>query len=136
MRRLLPAVLLVSTAAGLLVTRVGQGDTEGRLGADLGHQLLADHRALATAAALMLILAAVPALPAWPFLFIGTTLGLGAAVRLVGKRRRDAESAAEDARLPGDAAAKGRAPHLDETSDLVQRLARDRPVLTLSEKRC
>lgn len=70
--------LLVSTAAGLLVTRVGQGGDEQRLGAQLIRQMGSEPRALLATCALMLILAAVPGLPAWPFLILAGGLGAGA----------------------------------------------------------
>lgn len=78
---LLPA-LLTATAAGLLVTRVGQGDDGLRLGAQLERSLRTEPRALLVAAMLMAALALLPGLPAWPFLLVGALLSAGyAAVR-------------------------------------------------------
>jgi type III secretion protein V len=68
--------LLISTAAGIVVTRVASveaGDTH--LGQDIGRQLTAHPRALALAAALMALLAVVPGLPALPFLLLAALLG-------------------------------------------------------------
>ncbi|MCU0662603.1 MAG: flagellar biosynthesis protein FlhA [Myxococcota bacterium] len=73
---LLPA-LLTSTAAGLLVTRVGQGDEGLRPGAQLEQTLRAEPRALLFAGLLLWLLAAVPGLPAWPFLLVGAALLVG-----------------------------------------------------------
>jgi type III secretion protein V len=73
---MIPA-LLISTAAGLLVTRVGQSDDEERLGKQLGRQLTIEPRALLVATVMMLILAAAPGLPVWPFALIAALLGLG-----------------------------------------------------------
>jgi type III secretion protein V len=69
--------LIVSTAAGLLVTRVSaenEGE-EGRLGADVGRQILAQPKALGVAALLMATLALVPGLPAAPFLLLAAVFG-------------------------------------------------------------
>ncbi len=85
---MIPA-LLVSTAAGLLVTRVGQGDAEGRLGDQLGRQLFAEPRALAAASVMMFVLAVVPGLPAWPFVLLGVGLGSASILRFRRERRRE-----------------------------------------------
>ncbi|MCP4604095.1 MAG: FHIPEP family type III secretion protein [Proteobacteria bacterium] len=84
---MIPA-LLISTAAGLLVTRVGQGDADGRLGDQLGRQLFAEPRALAAAGVLMLILAVVPGLPAWPFVLLGVGLGIASSFQFIEEHRR------------------------------------------------
>src|SRR5436190_23001557 len=72
--------LLVSTAAGIIVTRVASEpdeDTEGsHLGRDIGRQVLAQPKALAIAAGLLGLLAVVPGLPAAPFLVLGAVLGV------------------------------------------------------------
>jgi flagellar biosynthesis component FlhA len=78
---MIPA-LLVSTAAGLLVTRVGQGSEPGRLGAQLGHQLVSEPRALGVAAVLMVVLAIIPEFPAWPFILIGAIFAITSVVQL------------------------------------------------------
>jgi type III secretion protein V len=64
----LPA-LLISTAAGLVVTRVASDEDGGTLGPDLARQLLRPG-ALATTAVLLAVLALVPGLPLWPFLVV------------------------------------------------------------------
>jgi type III secretion protein V len=68
--------LVISTAAGILVTRVSPEEEGGHLGSDMGRQLLAQPRALAIAAALLGLLALIPGLPTAPFLILGTLLGL------------------------------------------------------------
>jgi type III secretion protein V len=68
--------LVISTAAGILVTRVSSEEAGGHLGSDIGRQILAEPKALAVAAALLAGLAAVPGLPALPFLVLGSLLGL------------------------------------------------------------
>jgi type III secretion protein V len=68
--------LIVSTAAGILVTRVSSEEEGGHLGSDIGRQILAQPKALAVAATLLFVLALIPGLPALPFLVLGTLLGL------------------------------------------------------------
>jgi type III secretion protein V len=68
--------LLVSTAAGIVVTRVASEDGAGsNLARDIGRQVLAQPKALAVAAGLLGLLAVVPGLPAAPFLALGAALG-------------------------------------------------------------
>jgi type III secretion protein V len=67
--------LIISTAAGILVTRVSSEEEGTHLGAEVGGQLLAQPRALAIAAALLALLALVPGLPTIPFLLLGLLLG-------------------------------------------------------------
>ena len=68
--------LVISTAAGILVTRVSSEDGGQDLGSDIGRQVLAQPKALAVSAALLVVLAAIPGLPALPFLVLGALLGL------------------------------------------------------------
>jgi type III secretion protein V len=65
----LPA-LIISTAAGLVVTRVASDEAGANLGRDLARQLLRS-RALMVTALLLLGLALVPGLPLWPFALVG-----------------------------------------------------------------
>jgi type III secretion protein V len=67
--------LVISTAAGIIVTRVASEDEGGHLGREIGREVLAHPRALAVAAALLSLLAVVPGLPAAPFLALGAALG-------------------------------------------------------------
>jgi type III secretion protein V len=70
--------LIISTAAGIIVTRVASED-EGRpspLGRDIGREVMAHPRAIAVAAALLAVLAVVPGLPALPFLALAAALGV------------------------------------------------------------
>ena len=68
--------LIISTAAGILVTRVSSEEEGGHLGSDIGRQILAQPKALAIAAALLIVLALIPGLPTTPFLMLGVLLGL------------------------------------------------------------
>src|SRR5262245_46339826 len=69
----------LSTAAGIIVTRVASEPDEeaegSHLGRDIGRQVLAQPKALAIAGGLLGLLAIVPGLPAAPFLVLGAVLG-------------------------------------------------------------
>lgn len=69
--------LVISTAAGMLVTRVSAEEegAGGQLGREVGRQILAQPRALAVAAALMAALALIPGLPMGPFLLLAALFG-------------------------------------------------------------
>ncbi|MBC7753137.1 MAG: flagellar biosynthesis protein FlhA [Moraxellaceae bacterium] len=64
--------LIISTAAGAIVTRSGSGDDMGK---EVTSQLFSNTRAIYTAAGVMAFLALIPGLPAAPFLFIALILG-------------------------------------------------------------
>jgi type III secretion protein V len=68
--------LVISTAAGIVVTRVSSEEDGGHLGQDIGRQILAQPKALAIAAVLLGLLAIVPGLPTAPFAVLGGVLGL------------------------------------------------------------
>jgi type III secretion protein V len=100
--------LLVSTAAGIIVTRVASEDeaaSGSHLARDIGRQVLAQPKALAIAAGLLGLLAVVPGLPAAPFLTLGAVLG-AVAWRIL---RSDGDRGAVSARDPAGAATDGRA---------------------------
>lgn len=65
--------LLMSTSAGIVVTRVAGANSSDSLGQSLATQLLSQTRTLRIAGLFVLILGAIPALPWLPF----TLLGLG-----------------------------------------------------------
>jgi type III secretion protein V len=65
--------LLISTAAGIVVTRVASEDEGGHLGYQIGSQVFAQSRALAVGAVLMACLALVPGLPKFAFLALAAT---------------------------------------------------------------
>ncbi len=75
--------LIVSTAAGLLVTKAG---VTGAADQALFRQLSGYPKALGMAAAAMLVLAILPGIPAIPFLLLGG--GAGALAWLVDKRQK------------------------------------------------
>jgi type III secretion protein V len=70
--------LVISTAAGIIVTRVASEHDGGRshLGRDIGVEVLAHPKAIAVTAGLLALLAVVPGLPALPFLALAAALGL------------------------------------------------------------
>lgn len=77
--------LLISTAAGLVVTRVASEDEDGSLGSDVAKQVFGDPRALAIAAIFLGGLAIIPGLPTAPFLVLAGLFGF-TAYRLFGRR--------------------------------------------------
>jgi type III secretion protein V len=69
----IPALVL-STAAGVLVTRVASEDPDTPLGEELAGQLFGMPKALKVASGFVLLLAIVPGLPAIPFLVLAAAL--------------------------------------------------------------
>ncbi|MBI5837308.1 MAG: flagellar biosynthesis protein FlhA [Candidatus Eisenbacteria bacterium] len=71
--------LIISTAAGIIVTRVSGSST---LGGQILKEMLFKPRALIVAGSLMFALALVPGLPKFPFLLLSlSAIGVGVAVR-------------------------------------------------------
>lgn len=67
--------LVISTAAGIIVTRVASEEEGAHLGRDIAGQILGQPKAIAIAAGLLALLAIVPGLPALPFLALACVLG-------------------------------------------------------------
>lgn len=84
--------LIVSTAAGLLVTKAG---VVGSTDKALFGQLSTFPKAVVISAVLLIFLGAMPGLPALPFLLIGGTLGYAGLNLFKKQRERDAVTAAE-----------------------------------------
>ncbi len=99
----IPALVL-STAAGVLVTRVASEEADTPLGEELARQLLGVPKALQVASLFVGMLAIVPGLPALPFLVIGTTLFAVGSARAratnVQQQRAAAEPATTERRGP------------------------------------
>jgi type III secretion protein V len=93
--------LVISTAAGIIVTRVSAEDEGhgGQLGREVGAQILAQPKALAIAAGLLGLLAVVPGLPTLPFLLLAAVLGF-VAYRLLVAGPPPATEAARPAARP------------------------------------
>jgi flagellar biosynthesis protein FlhA len=64
--------LIVSTAAGLIVTRAASGNN---LSHDMSEQLTTQPKAIGIAAGVMTVAGIIPGLPALPFMLIGSALG-------------------------------------------------------------
>ncbi len=95
---MIPA-LLISTAAGIIVTRVAGEEEGNHLGKDVGTQLTAHPKAIAIAAAMLVVMAIIPGLPTIPFLLLGGAAGSGAFVMLK-KAKREEEGLNEDGSIP------------------------------------
>lgn len=67
--------LIISTAAGIMVTRAGADDS---LGNEISAQVLVQHRSLAVTAAILFILGIIPGFPTLPFLFLSVLTGMAA----------------------------------------------------------
>lgn len=67
--------LIISTSAGMVVTRVSSEETDTHVGKDIGTQVLAQPKAIAIAAGLLLGLAIVPGLPFVPFFVLSCITG-------------------------------------------------------------
>ncbi len=109
--------LIVSLAAGLIVSK---GGTRGSADAAVLRQLGGYPRALFVAAMLLLCLALMPGLPAFPFLLIG---GLMATVghNILRVRKADAQDLAKskaDAKRASDTADESSVKHLLRTSEI------------------
>ncbi len=90
----IPALVL-STAAGVLVTRVASEDPDTPLGQELAGQLFGMPKALRVASGFVLLLAIVPGLPAAPFLVLAVALFLIARARTRQIERDDRRDATE-----------------------------------------
>ncbi|MFP4173176.1 MAG: flagellar biosynthesis protein FlhA, partial [Candidatus Hydrogenedentota bacterium] len=88
--------LLISTAAGLIVTRTV---SEENLGADLGEQLTRYPRALGTGGALLAVFGLVPGMPTVPFLLIAAVLGFMGYQAQLSLQRQAALTQAEEVAL-------------------------------------
>ena len=113
--------LLISTAAGLLVMRVGAGEDGDGVGAQLGRQLGDEPRTLLLSAGLVTLLAALPGLPVWPFAVLGGVLAAAGAALLVRAGRGQGSGTTRDA-------ASGRL-GLDDVQGLLDELSERKPVL-------
>jgi type III secretion protein V len=92
----IPALVL-STAAGVLVTRTASEEPGTPLGEELARQLFGIPKALGAASAFVLLLALVPGLPAAPFLALAIGLGWAARARTATLAKEAQIAAAEPA---------------------------------------
>jgi flagellar biosynthesis protein FlhA len=85
--------LLISTAAGLVVSRAGK---ESDLGKDITEQMIVNPKALYTTSGILFAFAIVPGLPHLPFLLISAAAsGLAYAITVAGKKEAAAEAPPE-----------------------------------------
>ncbi len=91
----IPALIL-STAAGVLVTRTASEEPDTPLGEELSRQLFSSPKALRVASAFIGLLAVVPGLPPIPFVVIAVALFYSSNVR-ARKIARDDQAAATEA---------------------------------------
>jgi flagellar biosynthesis protein FlhA len=115
--------LIVSVAAGLLVTRAASNSD---LGSQMANQLAMQPRALGIAAGMMGIFAVVPGLPAFPFVLLGGIAGT-TAYYLTKNRKKKADSSAPlltdgTPALSGGAAPAGPAPAKTGSVEDLQKL--------------
>jgi flagellar biosynthesis protein FlhA len=99
----IPAIL-ISTAAGMLVTR---STAEASFGEELAGQFLSYPRVLVLTTGVLVLLGLVPGLPTWPFLVLALFCGLLAYIMTRVQQRQGAEEAET-------AAAANLSPALDE----------------------
>jgi type III secretion protein V len=90
----IPALVL-STGAGVLVTRVASEEPDTPLGEELARQLFGMPKALRVASVFVVFLALVPGLPAPPFLVLGAALFFAARARSRQITRDDQRAATE-----------------------------------------
>jgi flagellar biosynthesis protein FlhA len=77
--------LIISTAAGIVVSRAG---SESNLGLEIGAQLFARPRALGVAATILFIFALIPGLPTLPFMILALLVGTVAYLVFQSNRQR------------------------------------------------
>jgi flagellar biosynthesis protein FlhA len=85
--------LIISTAAGILVTRAGG---EGNIGTDLAHQFGVNPRALMIASGIIFLFALAPGMPALPFMVLSAAVFFFARM-VTGTERKRAEEAETEA---------------------------------------
>ncbi|GAB6908867.1 putative flagellar export pore protein [Desulfosarcina cetonica] len=81
--------LIISTAAGIVVSRAG---AENNLGLEIGSQLLVQPRAFAVASVMLFCFGLVPGLPTVPFLILSVTAGLVAYLVFQTQRAKQEEA--------------------------------------------
>jgi flagellar biosynthesis protein FlhA len=83
--------LIISTAAGIIVTRAG---SESNLGKEVAYQVFDQPRAIAITSGVLFVLGLVPGLPAGPFFFLAIFAGIIAYI--VSQQKGDAVKEDED----------------------------------------
>ncbi len=120
---MIPA-LLISTAAGLLVTRVAQGHADEGLASQIGSELFSVPQAMVAAAAMMILLSIAPGLPAWPFLIAATALVASVLTGRLQARKQSGKGPARNTSLSSASSIS-----LDEMQQLLDNASEQYPVL-------
>ncbi len=85
--------LIISTAAGIVVSRAG---SDSNLGLEIGAQMLLRPRAMAVAAGILFLFGLIPGLPTIPFLSMAVLAAIVSYLVLQTDRQRGAEAAGAD----------------------------------------
>ncbi len=105
---MIPAIL-ISTSAGIIVTRVAGEEEGAHLGKDVTSQVTAYPKAITIAAGMLAVLGLIPGLPTVPFMILAATCGAGGYLML--KRQKKIESGELDPAMEneenGEAAQEG-----------------------------
>jgi len=105
--------LMIAITAGIVTTRVSSERKDAHLGKEISEQLLKQPKALMIAAAVLLLMSAIPGFPAWPFLVLSPLVGGIGYFFWANTRRIAAKSAAGisgmETDVPGHAIAGGAA---------------------------
>jgi len=68
--------LMIAITAGIVTTRVSSERKDAHLGKEISEQLLKQPKALLISSAVLLLMAAIPGFPAWPFLVLSPIMGI------------------------------------------------------------
>ena len=124
--------LLISVSAGIVVTRVASEEAETHLGKDIVTQVMAQPKAIAIAAILLVLLGIVPGLPTFPFFLLSIIMGAMAFGLFRAKKMEKAvvaqeeEDEAEAAEAAGEASYSLTVPILMQVSEgLTELIDRD-----------
>ncbi len=94
--------IIISTAAGIVVTRVASGEQESNIGREIGLQLTKYPVALTIVSSLLILLSLLPGLPKLPFFLMGCFIALGG-YKLIKSRKiiEDNKTSEEKRPIPG-----------------------------------
>jgi type III secretion protein V len=94
--------IVISTAAGIVVTRVASQEQESNIGREIGIQLTKYPIALIIVSSLLIILSILPGLPKIPFLLMGCAIALGGYKLLKSEKTLEENNTREEKRIiPG-----------------------------------
>lgn len=109
--------LLISSATGILVTRVSDADAPS-LGDDIGAQMFGNPKVVGIVGVMMMLMAVVPGMPSVPFVAIGAIAAFGSFWLVRGQRRR--EHSQQQVEAVQKAEQKKKAKSSDNVMDLLQ----------------